>query len=96
MITSTLKQYLVAAYQTKLNKILLNGEIIVLSFNTSIEQEQLVVQFSVPDGVTEIKTIAFYENEHLLAEHPLYVPILTDTLFKYKVEVSTIGENMEK
>ncbi|MGL9971577.1 hypothetical protein [Enterococcus sp. DIV1420a] len=96
MITTNLKQRLVEAYQVKLNKIVLNGNITVIDFTKVIEQTQLVIQFKVPAEITEITTISFYEATDLLAEHQLYVPIVTDTVFKYKVEVSAFGERVEK
>lgn len=88
MITSKLKNVMLSAYQISLTKITLNQAIDVPDFETSIDSDVLLIQFEVPTGVTEIKKIELFEGDNLLTTRELYVPVLNDTRFKFKVEVS--------
>lgn len=88
MITSKLKNVMLEAYKTNLTKIILNQTVDVIDFDSSITDDDLLIQFEVPGGITEIKKIELFEGDNLLTVRELYVPVLNDTRFKFKVEVS--------
>lgn len=87
MITPQLKIRLLEAYQGKLSKIVLNGVEEVTEFEALIENEELIVYFDVPEVIEVMTSLSFFEANIVLSENTLYVPILSDTRFKYKVEV---------
>ena len=88
MITTNLKENMLTAYQTSITKIQLNDALDVTVFDTAVEESELIVQFTVPPEVNAIHKIALYQEDKLLSQRQLYVPISNDTIFKYKVEVN--------
>ncbi|MBE9390000.1 hypothetical protein [Vagococcus salmoninarum] len=87
MITPQLKIRLLEAYQGKLSKIVLNDVVEVTEFESVLENESLIVYFDVPEVIEVMTSLSFFEANIVLSENTLYVPILSDTRFKYKVEV---------
>ena len=88
MITTNLKENMLTAYQTSITKIQLNDALDVTVFDTAVEESELIVQLTVPPEVNAIHKIALYQEDKLLSQRQLYVPISSDTIFKYKVEVN--------
>ena len=88
MITTNLKENMLTAYQTSITKIQLNDALDVTVFDTAVEESELIVQLTVPPEVNAIHKIALYQEDKLLSQRQLYVPISNDTIFKYKVEVN--------
>lgn len=93
MITSKLKKLLLETYQESLTHIILNDSVTITDFEQSLTNDLLIVEFLVPQDLSEINKMSFYKDSDLLSERQLYVPITSDTLFKYKVEVGdSVGQ----
>lgn len=87
MITNFSKEQLATSYKKMINKIIINDQNVLTNFTASVENNTCSVQFNVPEGVTELKRIRLYQDETLLSDCSLYVPIVGDTIFRYKCEV---------
>lgn len=91
MITKNLRKNLIQQYNDIISRFLLNENIEIGNYELIIEDTVLIVQFPVPEGITEIKRIRLFQENMLLSDSTLYVPINGDTIFKYKAEVIELG-----
>lgn len=65
----------------------LNGEVVVSEFSSEVEESILLIEFEVPEEISVLRKLEFYDEESLLSECKVYVPINGNTLFKYRIEV---------
>lgn len=91
MITTNLRKKLIKHYNDLITKIIINDSNEILEYELLIEETVLIVQFVVPEEVSEIRRIRIWCEEDLLSDSTLYVPINGDTVFKYKAEVMEFG-----
>ena len=65
----------------------LNGELVVSEFSSKVEESILLIEFEVPEEISVLRKLEFYDEESLLSECKVYVPINGNTLFKYRIKV---------
>lgn len=91
MIQNLTKHSLANYYQSIIKIVVLNDDVQVSDFQANVEGNVANIQFEVPSGVREIKRLRLYqtsqEESNLLADCTLYVPIASETVFRYKCEV---------
>lgn len=92
MITSNLKQTLAETYLGLIDKVLVNDSVLVETFEKEVVDNQVIVQFSILASAdfNAIQKVAIFNGETKLAESKLYVPVTSDTIFKYKAEVMQV------
>lgn len=88
MITAQLKNKLAKSYSDFITKLVLNDNVEVTKFDQSVNESLLTVSFNVPSNVKELRRIQIFNDEVLLSDSTLYVPIGEETLFRYKAEVN--------
>lgn len=87
MITESLKSKTNHAIKQMITTIRLNGELVVSEFSSEVEESILLIEFEVPEEISVLRKLEFYDEESLLSECKVYVPINGNTLFKYRIEV---------
>lgn len=87
MITESLKSKTNHAIKEMVTIIRLNSEVLVNEFSSVVEGSILLLEFEVPEEVSILTKLEFYDGESLLSECKVYVPINGNTLFKYRIEV---------
>lgn len=91
MIQNLTRNLLAEHYRSIISVIIINDDIQVNSFQATVNGNIANVQFEVPNGVREIKRLRLYktsnEESNLLSDCTLYVPIASETVFRYKCEV---------
>ncbi|WP_291292329.1 hypothetical protein [Enterococcus sp.] len=87
MISENLKSKVTHEIKRMITEIRLNEAIIINDFSAIFEGNVLLVEFEIPEEISLLKKIEFFEEESLLSECKVYVPINGNTLFKYRIEV---------
>ena len=87
MITQDLREHLNSSFKKKINKIILNDVVNISDFEAKVENALLIVEFEIPEEISFLRKVEFFEEETLLSECQLHVPVSGNTLFKYRVEV---------
>lgn len=91
MIQNLTKHLMADHYRSSIKKVVINDDTEVTNFKTSMDGNIVNVQFEVPTGVKEIKRLRLYKtgtsDDSLLTDCSLYVPIASETVFRYKCEV---------
>lgn len=91
MIQNVLTNYVAENVINKIDRARLNNTTVV-TIRKQRTGNNLLIDFQVPDGMREISKIEILDNtSQVLSRMDLYVPIETNTRFKYKLEVRTNG-----
>ncbi|GEM_PF-3063909 len=88
MITSDLKTNLNNSFKEMISHIILNNSVRLDEFHANVEDEILSVEFDIPLSIDTLRKIEFFQGEKLLSSCKVFVPVTSDTLFKYRVEVN--------
>lgn len=88
MITSDLKTNLNSSIKEMISHIILNNSVRLDEFHANVEDEILSVEFDIPLSIDTLRKIEFFQGEKLLSSCKVFVPVTSDTLFKYRVEVN--------
>ncbi|WEL48794.1 hypothetical protein P0G38_06965 [Enterococcus casseliflavus] len=88
MITSDLKTNLNNSFKEMISHIILNSSVRLDEFHASVEDEILSIEFDIPLSIDTLRKIEFFQGEKLLSSCKVFVPVTSDTLFKYRVEVN--------
>lgn len=70
-----------------ISHIILNSSVRLDEFHASVEDEILSVEFDIPLSIDTLRKIEFFQGETLLSSCKVFVPVTSDTLFKYRMEV---------
>jgi len=87
MITDIFKSKVNLEIKNMITSIRLNDEVIVSEFSSVCDGATLLIEFEVPEQISILRKLEFYDEESLLSECKVYVPINGNTLFKYRIEV---------
>lgn len=87
MITVDLKKKLNTAMKHMLTHIVLNDAVTLEGYHAELVDAVLLIEFETPESISTLRKIAFYEEETLLSECSVFVPVTGNILFKYRVEV---------
>lgn len=91
MLQNTMTNYVAESIVNKIDRARLNNTSIVTIRKQRMDNNVLI-DFQVPDGIREVSKIELLDNtSQVLSRMDLYVPIETNTRFKYKLEVRTNG-----
>lgn len=71
-----------------ISHIVLNNSVPLDEFHANVEDEILSVEFDIPLSIDTLRKIEFFQGEKLLSSCKVFVPVTSDTLFKYRVEVN--------
>jgi len=88
LITSDLKTNLNNSFKEMISHIILNNSVRLDEFHANVEDEILSVEFDIPLSIDTLRKIEFFQGEKLLSSCKVFVPVTSDTLFKYRVEVN--------
>lgn len=91
MLQKVLTNYVAENVINKIDRARLNNTTVV-TIRKQRTDNNVLIDFQVPDGIREISKIEILDNtSQVLSRMDLYVPIETNTRFKYKLEVRTNG-----
>lgn len=91
MLQNVLTNYVAENVINKIDRARLNNTTVV-TIRKQRTDNNVLIDFQVPDGMREISKIEILDNtSQVLSRMDLYVPIETNTRFKYKLEVRTNG-----
>lgn len=91
MLQNVLTNYVAENVINKIDRARLNNTTVV-TIRKQRTENNVLIDFQVPDGIREISKIEILDNtSQVLSRMDLYVPIETNTRFKYKLEVRTNG-----
>ena len=91
MLQNTMTNYVAESIVNKIDRARLNNTSIV-TIRKQRADNNVLIDFQVPDGIREVSKIELLDNtSQVLSRMDLYVPIETNTRFKYKLEVRTNG-----
>ena len=91
MLQNVLTNYVAENVINKIDRARLNNTTVV-TIRKQRTDNNVLIEFQVPDGIREISKIEILDNtSQVLSRMDLYVPIETNTRFKYKLEVRTNG-----
>ncbi|WP_315006462.1 hypothetical protein [uncultured Granulicatella sp.] len=91
MLQNVLTNYVAENVINKIDRARLNNTTVV-TIRKQRTDNNVLIDFQVPDGIREISKIEILDNtSQVLSRMDLYVPIETNTRFKYKLEVRTNG-----
>ena len=91
MLQNILTNYVAENVINKIDRARLNNTTVV-TIRKQRTDNNVLIDFQVPDGIREISKIEILDNtSQVLSRMDLYVPIETNTRFKYKLEVRTNG-----
>ncbi len=91
MLQNVLTNYVAENVINKIDRARLNNTTVV-TVRKQRTDNNVLIDFQVPDGIREISKIEILDNtSQVLSRMDLYVPIETNTRFKYKLEVRTNG-----
>lgn len=87
MITEIMKSKVNLEIKKMITSIRLNDEVLISEFSSVSEGAILLIEFEVPEEISILRKLEFYDEETLLSECKVYVPVNGNTLFKYRIEV---------
>lgn len=91
MLQNVLTNYVAENVINKIDRARLNNTTVV-TIRKQRTDNNVLIDFQVPDGIREVSKIEILDNtSQVLSRMDLYVPIETNTRFKYKLEVRTNG-----
>jgi hypothetical protein len=91
MLQNVLTNYIAENVMNKIDRARLNNTSIV-TIRKQRTGNDVLIDFQVPSGIREVSKIEILDNtSQVLSRMDLYVPIETNTRFKYKLEVRTNG-----
>lgn len=91
MLQNVLTNYVAENVINKIDRARLNNTTVV-TIRKQRTDNNVLIDFQVPDGIREVSKIELLDNaSQVLSRMDLYVPIETNTRFKYKLEVRTNG-----
>ena len=91
MLQNVLTNYVAENVMNKIDRARLNNTSIVM-IRKQRTGNDVLIDFQVPSGIREVSKIEILDNtSQVLSRMDLYVPIETNTRFKYKLEVRTNG-----
>lgn len=91
MLQNVLTNYVAENVINKIDRARLNNTSIV-TIRKQRTGNDVLIDFQVPSGIREVSKIEILDNtSQVLSRMDLYVPIETNTRFKYKLEVRTNG-----
>lgn len=91
MLQNTMTNYVAESIVNKIDRARLNNTSIV-TIRKQRADNNVLIDFQVPDGIREVSKIELLDNtSQVLSRMDLYVPIETNTRFKYKLEVRMNG-----
>ena len=91
MLQNVLTNYVAENVVNKIDRARLNNTSIV-TIRKQRTGNDVLIDFQVPSGIREVSKIEILDNtSQVLSRMDLYVPIETNTRFKYKLEVRTNG-----
>lgn len=91
MLQNTMTNYVAESIVNKIDRARLNNTSIV-TIRKQRTGNDVLIDFQVPSGIREVSKIEILDNtSQVLSRMDLYVPIETNTRFKYKLEVRTNG-----
>lgn len=91
MLQNVLTNYVAENVVNKIDRARLNNTAIV-TIRKQRTGNDVLIDFQVPSGIREVSKIEILDNtSQVLSRMDLYVPIETNTRFKYKLEVRTNG-----
>ena len=91
MLQNVLTNYVAESVINKIDRARLNNTSIV-TIRKQRTGNDVLIDFQVPSGIREVSKIEILDNtSQVLSRMDLYVPIETNTRFKYKLEVRTNG-----
>ena len=91
MLQNVLTNYVAENVINKIDRARLNNTTVV-TIRKQRTDNNVLIDFQVPDGIREISKIEILDNtSQVLSRMDLYVPIETNTRFKYKLVVRTNG-----
>ena len=91
MLQDVLTNYVAENVVNKIDRARLNNTSIV-TIRKQRTGNDVLIDFQVPSGIREVSKIEILDNtSQVLSRMDLYVPIETNTRFKYKLEVRTNG-----
>ena len=91
MLQNVLTNYVAENVINKIDRARLNNTTVV-TIRKQRTDNNVLIDFQVPDGIREISKVEILDNtSQVLSRMDLYVPIETNTRFKYKLEVRTNG-----
>ena len=91
MLQNVLTNYVAENVINKIDRARLNNTTVV-NVRKQRTDNNVLIDFQVPDEIREISKIEILDNtSQVLSRMDLYVPIETNTRFKYKLEVRTNG-----
>lgn len=91
MLQNVLTNYVAENVMNKIDRARLNNTSIV-TIRKQRTGNDVLIDFQVPSGIREVSKIEILDNtSQVLSRMDLYVPIETNTRFKYKLEVRTNG-----
>ena len=91
MLQNVLTNYVAENVINKIDRARLNNTAVV-NVRKQRTDNNVLIDFQVPDEIREISKIEILDNtSQVLSRMDLYVPIETNTRFKYKLEVRTNG-----
>nr|DAJ31702.1 MAG TPA: hypothetical protein [Bacteriophage sp.] len=91
MLQNVLTNYVAENVMNKIDRARLNNTLIV-TIRKQRTGNDVLIDFQVPSGIREVSKIEILDNtSQVLSRMDLYVPIETNTRFKYKLEVRTNG-----
>lgn len=88
MITDLTKNLIAVHYEDKITSVRLNESIIVDEFEASeVDKDTVIVEFNVPNEINQITRLEILNDEDVLSNSNLFVPVEADTRFKYTMRV---------
>lgn len=87
MIASDFKRDIAQYYRQRLTKIIINESVEITEYEIEVIGQAAEVTFVIPSEITEINRLDFKSEEAVISICLLYVPVNTDSRFKYRLEV---------
>lgn len=88
MITELTKNLIAVHYEDQITSVRLNESIIVDEFEASeVDKDTVTVEFNVPNEINQIIRLEILNDEDVLSDSNLFVPVEADTRFKYTMRV---------
>ncbi|MBP3037996.1 hypothetical protein J9303_00545 [Bacillaceae bacterium Marseille-Q3522] len=89
MITDFTKNVLATTYQDLVSTIRLNGTVVISTFLVNqVTNDTLMIEFDVPGELTKIEKLEVLKADGgILSQANLFVPLETDTRFRYQMKV---------